>query len=261
MSLDNTTHRCAHLVLLRFGLTKDLRQYICRRFLRRPSIHDARCQSYFYFGDEKIGIVCEFNGGTARYTTLLRWDPETNVMEHGQWLSPKHRIHPEYCNMSPNAERFVFSATSSRMSHYGKERYSYAAISRMPYWTAEIAWDTMEPVGRDDWKVPRKSGGHFRSNEELALNSFELPPVLSGEVPAGLAVILKAEAGNFEMQGLNPAMSPRHNPRHCKNTKMHRCVAEWNGHTLWCHDCVIYMDGEPVYDLGGQWFRQVQPPY
>lgn len=181
-------------------------------------------------------------------------------MEHGQWLSPKHRIHPEYCDMSPDAQRFVFSATSSRLARYGKERYSYTAISRMPYWTAEIAWDTMEEVGRDGWKVPRKSGGHFRSNEELALNVFEPSTVLSGKVPADLKIINEVEAGNFMMQGFNPAMAPNHDPRRCDNTEMHRCVAEWNGHKLWCHDCVIYLDGEPVYDLGGQSFRRVKPP-
>lgn len=111
-----------------------------------------------------------FRRGPSRLTQLLVWDLNTDLVTPGQWLTG--RVYTPRCDVSPNGEFLVISASNYSQSHRDrnqqpvKDEYEcsgWTAISRPPFFTAIGLWFT-----GGAWN----GGGIWRSNRELDVNNF-----------------------------------------------------------------------------------------
>jgi len=83
-------------------------------------------------------VVAVIRRGPSGWTHLGRWDTARDGYEAGSWL--RGIIHPQRCDLSPDARWFAYFALK------GGARWpagaTYVAVSRMPWLTALVAWAT-----------------------------------------------------------------------------------------------------------------------
>lgn len=71
---------------------------------------------------------------------LVAWDRKDDSFQEGQWL--KGRVDVNTSDISPDGTKIVYAIT-----RYGKPDRHWAAISRIPYWTALVFWPEMHRGG------------------------------------------------------------------------------------------------------------------
>lgn len=83
-------------------------------------------------------VVAVVARGPSRWTRLGRWDLQRESYERGGWLSGT--VYPQRCDLSPDARWLAYFALNP--SSTWEAGWTYIAISRLPWFTALVAWGT-----------------------------------------------------------------------------------------------------------------------
>ena len=76
--------------------------------------------------------------GPSDRVRLGRWDLERDEYEHSAWLAGT--VYPQRCDLSPDGRRFAYFAL--KPSSTWDAGSTYIAVSRLPWFTALVAWGT-----------------------------------------------------------------------------------------------------------------------
>jgi hypothetical protein len=101
--------------------------------------------------------------GPSDWARLGRWDLERDEFGHGAWLAGT--VYPQRCDLSPDGRWFAYFAL--KPSSTWDAGSTYIAVSRLPWFTALVAWGTDGTWTRgvrfvDDrerWTVPEPAEG------------------------------------------------------------------------------------------------------
>jgi hypothetical protein len=111
---------------------------------------------------------------------LGRWDLEDDEYEHGAWLAGT--VYPQRCDLSPDGRWFAYFAL--KPSSTWDAGSTYIAVSRLPWFTALVAWGTDGTWtsgvrfvdDRERWTLPEPAEGNpgpLRSRYGLELRRAE----------------------------------------------------------------------------------------
>lgn len=89
----------------------------------------VRLHLYFAAETDRALILRQ---GPSKVFRMILWHRDTDSFEDGQWL--KHRVAPEFCDLSPDGRHFLYFALDGRWG--GPARGAYTALSRPPWFTA-----------------------------------------------------------------------------------------------------------------------------
>src|SRR5918996_1273141 len=76
--------------------------------------------------------------GPSDWVRLGRWDLQRDDYEHGAWLAGT--VYPQRCDLSPDGRWFAYFAL--KPSSTWDAGPTYIAVSRLPWFTALVAWGT-----------------------------------------------------------------------------------------------------------------------
>jgi hypothetical protein len=93
-------------------------------------------------------VVAVIRRGPSNWTHLSRWHLDTGEVEAGSWL--RARVYQQRCDVSPDGRYLCYFALNGGATW--KPGLTYVAVSRVPWFTALVAWGTL---GTYDW------GAHF----------------------------------------------------------------------------------------------------
>lgn len=110
-------------------------------YSKKPKPH----QKLFIFMAENAPIAVVIRKEIVRmgkkvkkeYYQLIKWDMKTNEFTEGQWLMNK-QLFINGCSISPNGQLFGWV-----YNQYWLASATYAGVSRIPYFTAELFSDTI----------------------------------------------------------------------------------------------------------------------
>ncbi len=108
----------------------------------------VRLHLFFALENDRAVILRQ---GPSKQFRLILWHRDDDRFEDGQWL--RHSVSPDWCDLSPDGQYFLYHALDGRWHSDGEG--SYSAISRPPYFTALALF----PIG-DKWA----GGGRFVNN-------------------------------------------------------------------------------------------------
>lgn len=108
-------------------------------------------------------VVAVLARGPSDWVQLGGWDLEHDEYEHGAWLAGT--VYPQRCDLSPDGRWFAYFAL--KPSSTWDARSTYIVVSRLPWFTALVAWGTdgtwTSGVGfvddRERWTLPEPAGG------------------------------------------------------------------------------------------------------
>lgn len=165
----------------------------------------------FFAADAPIAAI--LRRGPARWVRLIQWNTDTDVIVPGQWLHA--RVYERGCDLSPDGMHFSYYASDHRPH---RQFDTWAAISRLPQFTALALWHTWLP----------STGGTF-----LDRRTFVVPPgeLLKGSVPGGWRLVT------------GPAMLHDEQRRYVQRShrqKGWRMFIQWRGRPLSIHvqECI-----------------------
>lgn len=170
--------------------------------------------------------------GPSRWTQVLRWDLERDVVEDGAWF--KGRIYAERCDLSPDGTLFLY------FCHGGAQRPGYTdawtAVSRLPWLHALALWP---------WGTTYGGGGRFLGPRTLALRVGGAPAPHPDHPADGLEIVeadTPVHASTEEVEGADWTGRDRH------------------GRLLACVEGKVYRDGRLVADLNARRPDPAPPP-
>ncbi len=113
-----------------------------------------------------------FRRGPTKWTQMIVWDLDTDVLEYGQWS--KVKFQKFRCDLSPSGKYLIY------LDDQFENGDSSTVISKPPFWTAITKWKHCYPRFGT-------GGGVFQSENEVVLNwhyileadsLFPIPPQL-----------------------------------------------------------------------------------
>lgn len=91
------------------------------------------CRLEIFFAAEADKAVI-LRRGPTRHVRMIVWDTGRDTFEDGQWV--KHRIYERKCSLSPDGQHFAYFGFSSRPGLCSSVTGGFAAVSKVPYFTA-----------------------------------------------------------------------------------------------------------------------------
>lgn len=104
-------------------------------------------------------VAAVFRRGPSKWTLVLRWRTDTDVIEAGEWF--KGRIYDRRSDLTPDGTHLVYFAAAFGPTPTRNLGYAWTAVSRLPSLAAVVAWT------RDHcWY----GGGAFEDDYRLLVN-------------------------------------------------------------------------------------------
>lgn len=91
------------------------------------------CRLDIFFAAEADKAVI-LRRGPTRHVRMIAWDTKKDTFEDGQWV--KHRVYEKKCSLSPDGTHFAYFGFSSKSQGGPYIVGGFAAISKVPYFTA-----------------------------------------------------------------------------------------------------------------------------
>jgi hypothetical protein len=116
-------------------------------------------------------IAAVFRRGPSRWTAVLSWNTETDVVELGDWIHGA--LYPDQCDLSPDGRHLISFASAYHGPNPGLDLgLTWTAISELPSLRPIAAWPENAPVS---------GGGLFLDDRRLRiLGPLEpTPPTLT----------------------------------------------------------------------------------
>jgi hypothetical protein len=83
-------------------------------------------------------VVAVISRGPTKWARLGRWDVAEDRYEHGAWMAGT--VYPQRCDLSPDGRWLAYFALKPSSSW--EAGWTYIAVSRLPWFTALVAWGT-----------------------------------------------------------------------------------------------------------------------